>query len=342
MEMKVISMKANDFQSLLQRFFLERLINQQKASNSTVHSYKDTFRIFLRYLNENHSTRADMVKMESINADIIIKFLDYLETQRRNKCKTVNNRLAAIKSFMEYVSYEAPEYLGIVRKIKTIPFRSTEKKEICYLTKEEVDALLNICDVSTSKGRRDYMMILLLYNTGIRVSEMVSIRKKDIIESGNGQHHLKIMGKGRKERTIPLWKNTSKLLTQYIKEHKISSEDYLLLGRNIEHLTRSGVQYRIDCIVKEAIKKLPSLQNKSITPHVFRHSTAMGLLQSGVDISTIAIWLGHETIETTHKYMVADMKLKEEALRKLGPPSQHHENNRYYASNDILNFLNSL
>lgn len=342
MEMGVLSMRTNDFQSLLQRFFLERLINQQKVSNHTIQSYKDTFRIFLKYLNEEHSIKADMVKMESMNADVIIKFLNYLETQRSNKCNTINNRLAAIKSFMEYVSYEAPEYLGIIRKVRAIPFRNTEKKEVCYLTKEEIDTLLNVCDVSTLEGRRDYLMILLLYNTGIRVSEMVSIRKKDIIKSDNGQYHLIIMGKGRKERTIPLWKNTSKLLTQYIKEHKISNEDYLLSGRNIEHLTRTGVRYRIDCIVKEAIKNLPSLQNKSITPHVFRHSTAMGLLQSGVDISTIAIWLGHETIETTHKYMVADMKLKEEALKKISEPGQYHENNRYHASKDILSFLNSL
>lgn len=342
MEVGVTSMKSNNFQSLLQQFFLERLINQQRASNCTVQSYRDTFRLFLKYLNDEYYIKADMVKMETVNADIIMNFLDYLEIQRSNKCKTVNNRLAAIKSFMDYVSYEAPEYLEIIRKVKAIPLRRIEKKEVCYLTKEEIEGLLNVCNTSTLKGRQDYLMILLLYNTGIRVSEMVSIRKKDVIESSNGQHHLKIMGKGRKERTIPLWKNTSKLLSQYIKEHNILSEDYLLAGRNIEHLTRSGVRYRIDCIVKEARKDLPSLQNKSITPHVFRHSTAMGLLQSGVDISTIAIWLGHETIETTHKYMVADMKLKEEALRNLSEPSQYHENTIYRASEDILSFLISL
>lgn len=342
MEVGEAPMKSNNFQSLLQKFFLERLINQQKASNCTVQSYRDTFRLFLKYLNDEHSIKADTVKMETINADIIINFMDYLETQRSNKCKTVNNRLAAIKSFMDYVSYEAPEYLGIISKVKAIPFRRIEKKEVCYLTKEEIDGLLNVCNNSTLKGRRDYLIILLLYNTGIRVTEMISIRKKDVIESSNGQHHLRVMGKGRKERIIPLWKNTSKLLSQYIKEHKISGEDYLLAGRNIEHLTRSGVRYRIDCIAKEARKGLPSLQNKSITPHVFRHSTAMGLLQSGVDISTIAIWLGHETIETTHKYMVADMKLKEEALKNLSEPSQYHEDTIYHASEDILSFLSSL
>lgn len=335
-------MKSNDFQSLLQRFFLERLMKQQKSSSCTIQSYKDTFRIFLKYMNDEHAVKADTVEMETINADIIVGFLNYLETQRANKSKTINNRLAAIKSFMEYVSYEAPEYLGIIRKVKAIPFRNTEKKEICYLTKEEIDELLNACKTSTSDGRRDYLMILLLYNSGIRVSEMLSIRRNDIIESSNGQSHLKVMGKGRKERTIPLWKTTTKCLTQYIAEHGISNEDYLLSGRNVEHLTRSGVRYRIDCIVKEAAKNSPSLKNKSVTPHVFRHSTAMGLLQSGIDISTIAIWLGHETIETTHKYMVADIKLKEEALNKLHEPNQNHNNKRYHANKDILSFLNSL
>lgn len=335
-------MRENDFQSLLQLFFLKRLINQQKVSNCTIQSYRDTFRIFLKYLNDKYSIKADIITMKSIKADTIINFLNYLETERNNKSKTINNRLAAIKSFMEYVSYEAPEYLGIVRKIKAIPFRSTEKKEVCYLTKEEIEELLNVCQTSTLEGMRDYLTILLLYNTGIRVSEVVNIQKKDITESSSGQYHLKVMGKGGKERTIPLWKNTSELLSRYITENKISDEDYLFKGRNVEHLTRSGVRYRIDCIVNEAAKKMPSLQNKSVTPHIFRHSTAMGLLQSGVDISIIAIWLGRETIETTHKYMVADIKLKEDALKRLSGPQQDHGNNRYHTNNDILSFLNSL
>jgi site-specific recombinase XerD len=293
-------------------------------------------------MNDECSTKANAITMEAINADAVVGFLNYLENHRKNKCKTVNNRLAAIKSFMEYVSYEAPEYLGIVRKIKAIPFRNVEKKEINYLTKEEIDALLNTCKNSTPDGRRDYLMILLLYNSGMRVSEMISMRRKDVIISSNGQCHLRIMGKGRKERTIPLWQTTIKCLTQYINEYKIQSNDYLLSGRNVEHLTRSGARYRINCIVKEASCKCPSLECKSVTPHVFRHSTAMSLLQSGVDISTIAIWLGHESIETTHKYIVADMKLKENALKKLYEPDLSHTNSRYQAANDILQFLKSL
>lgn len=150
------------------------------------------------------------------------------------------------------------------------------------------------------------------------------------------------MGKGRKERTVPLWKTTTNFLVKFMHENEIQSNDYLLSGRNVKHLTRSGVRYRINCIVKKASCDCPSLESKSVSPHVFRHSTAMSLLQSGIDISTIAIWLGHESIETTHKYMVADIRLKEKALEKLHEPESSHQEYRYQASDDILQFLNSL
>ncbi len=335
-------MRNNDFQSLLQRFFLQRLINQQRVSYCTIQSYKDTFRILLKYIKGELGTKADEITMEIIDANTVVGFMNYLEKSRKNKCKTVNNRLAAIKSFMEYVSYEAPEYLGIIRKIKAIPFRRVEQKEISYLTKDEINYLLNACENSTPNGRRDYLMILLLYNSGIRVSEMISLKKQDVITFSSKQCYLKIMGKGRKERTVPLWSSTTKYLIQYMLEHKLQGDDFLLSGRNVEHLTRSGVRYRIDCIVKEASKKCDSLERKIITPHVFRHSTAMSLLQSGVDISTIAIWLGHESIETTHKYMVADIALKEKALKKIQDPGSKFINKKYHVSDAILQFLKSL
>ncbi|HBP65950.1 MAG TPA: integrase [Desulfosporosinus sp.] len=282
------------------------------------------------------------MNMEEMNADTVIGFLNYLENNRKNKCRTVNHRLAAIKAFMEYVSYESPEYLEIVRKVKWIPFRNVEKKDVCYLTREEMDSLLDACETATPQGRRDYLMLLLLYNSGMRVSEMISIKGKDALITGNGLCHLRIMGKGRKERTVPLWLTTTKCLVGYMHENGIQRDDYLLSGRNVEHLTRSGVRYRIDSIVKRVSTHCQSLQNKSVSPHVFRHSTAMSLLQSGIDISTIAIWLGHESIETTHKYMVADIKLKENALKKLHEPESSHANQRYHATDDILQFLNSL
>jgi len=335
-------MKDNDFQNLLQNFFLDRMMKQRKLSTCTIQTYKDTFRILLKYMHDECNIKAKDVNMQSLNADTIIGFLNYLENIRKNKCKTVNNRLAAIKSFMEYVSYECPEYIAIVRKVNSIPFRNVEKKDINYLTKEEVDSLLNACETSNYYGKRDYLMLLLLYNSGIRVSEMISIQGKDIIISKNKYSYLRIIGKGRKERTVPLWQTTTKYILEYIHENQIQGSDFLLSGRNIEHLTRSGVRYRIDCIVKRASKSCSSLKSKTISPHTFRHSTAMSLLQSGIDISTIAIWLGHESIETTHKYMVADIKLKEKALQKLHEPDAKRKLQRYHPSNDVLSFLNSL
>lgn len=335
-------MKNNDFQRLLQNFFLEWMMNQKKVSPSTIQSYKDTFRILLKYTRDEMGVKTDSINMQTLNADAIVGFLNYLVNDRKNKLKTVNNRLAAIKSFMEYVSYECPEHLEVIRKVKAIPFRKVEKKEVSYLTKEEMESLLNVCDNESPEGRRDYLMLLLLYNSGMRVSEMISIQGRDIFFSDNGKCHLRIMGKGRKERTVPLWEMTTQSLADYMHENEIQDNDYLLTGRNVKHLTRSGVRYRIDCLVRKTYDICPSLKNKAITPHVFRHSTAMSLLHSGVDISTIAIWLGHESIETTHKYMVADLKLKENALNKLHEPESIETTFRYQANDDILQFLNKL
>ncbi|OLN24978.1 tyrosine-type recombinase/integrase [Desulfosporosinus metallidurans] len=330
---------CEDFQVLLQKYFLVRLMGQQKVSPNTVQAYKDTFRLYLRYLNDDISISPNSVNMSHFTTDTIIGFLKYLETKRNNTAKTINNRLAAIKSFLEFVSYESPEYLGNIRKIKAIPFRKTDKKEVAYLTKNEIDALLGACDQSDVEGRRDYMMLLLLYNTGMRVSELVSLKGKDIFSLDNLKGYIRIYGKGRKERSVPLWKSTAEYLRNYMKAHGISCDDYLLSGRNVPHLTRSGIRYRIECIVLRASDNCSSLRTKKVTAHVFRHSTAMSMLQSGVDISTIAIWLGHESIETTHKYMIADLKLKEHALSKVQEPNMDRESHRYLIDNDILQFL---
>jgi site-specific recombinase XerD len=266
--------------------------------------------------------------------------LNYLELVRKNKPETINNRLAAIKSFLEYVSYECPEYLGIIRKVKLIPARRVKHKEIDFLTKEEVDSLLDVCDKSSPIGRRDRLMILLLFNSGMRVSEMTAL-KGSSSNFTNGHCFLTIFGKRRKERTIPLWITTQKILAEYISENGIKENGHLLSGKNVPHLTRSGIRSRINYIVEKAKIHCLSLKKKRVSPHVFRHSTAMALLQAGVDLSTIAIWLGHESIETTHKYMVADMTLKEKALASMSM-SNNYGKKRYKTSSDILKFLETL
>ena len=333
-------MKNNSFQSLLQCFFLERLMKQKNASACTISSYRDTFRIFLRYMKLEKQCAPSQITLEMVNAETIISFLNYIETVRNNSIKTRNNRLAAIHSFLKYVSFQAPEYISIIQRVMNIPFKKTETKNINYLVKEEMDSILNSCDLCCWLGRRDKIMISILYNTGVRVSELISIKIKDIVLNKNGTGSIHVIGKGRKERTIPIWKSTQNYISEFIKETGSSADEYLFTSQHGEKLTRSGVKYRLDCLIKIASLNCPTLIKKRVTPHVFRHTTAMHLLEAGVDISTIAIWLGHEGIETTHKYMVADLRLKEQALSRMKEPkiSEFH----YKPSADILSFLDSL
>jgi site-specific recombinase XerD len=210
-----------------------------------------------------------------------------------------------------------------------------------FLTRNEIDAVLDVCSTKEALGRRDRMMVLILYNTGIRVSELLSLRCRDITFDGSGTAgYIHVTGKGRKERNIPLWKTTASCIKKYVEERGLKQDDKLFANHTGEELTRSGVRYRIDCLVEKAQKKIPGLKNKNISPHTFRHSTALHLLQSGIDISTIAIWLGHESINTTHKYMEADVEMKQKTLEKIAEPSVRGY--RFKPSKDILAFLSSL
>jgi len=329
------------FQDLLQKFFLKRMINQKQASPETIKSYRDTFRIYIEYLNMVHKCPPHKIGLEHIEAEYILGFLEYLDHKRRNQTKTINNRLAAIHAFLHFMSFEKPEYSATIQRSLMIPFRKAEKRQIGFLTKEEIDALLDACSMKDSLGRRDRMMVLILYNTGVRVSELLSLRCRDIIFDGSGSTaFIHLTGKGRKESNVPLWKITVSYIKKYIDEHGLKPDDKLFLNHTGDELTRSGVRYRIACLVEKAQKNLPGLKNKNISPHTFRHSTALHLLQSGVDISTIAIWLGHEGINTTHKYMEADIEMKQRTLEKMAEPSI--DGYRYKPSKDILSFLASL
>ncbi|SHF61947.1 Site-specific recombinase XerD [Desulforamulus putei DSM 12395] len=329
------------FQDLLQKFFLKRMMNQKQASPETIKSYRDTFRIYIEYLNIVHKCPPHKISIEHIQAEYILGFLEYLDHERGNQTKTINNRLAAIHAFLHFMSFEKPEYSATIQRSLMIPFRKTKKRQIDFLTKEEIDALLEACSMKEALGRRDRMMVLILYNTGIRVSELISLRCRDVIFDSSGTAgYIHVIGKGRKERNIPLWKTTASYIKKYIEEHSLKSDDKLFINHTGDELTRSGVRYRIDCLTEKAQKIIPGLEDKNISPHTFRHSTALHLLQSGVDISTIAIWLGHESINTTHKYMEADIEMKQKTLEKIAEPSVNGY--RYKPSKDILAFLASL
>jgi integrase/recombinase XerD len=329
------------FQDLLQKFFLQRMMQQQNTSADTVKSYRDTFRLYIKYLKDQHHISPSAIQISHLEAEYILGFLDVLERIRKNNQKTINNRLSAIHSFLKFLAFEIPEYSALIERSRMIPFRKEEKKQMDFLSSDAFDALINACDDRNFLGSRDKLMLMLLYNTGVRVSELVGLKGKDVIkDTGTASAYIHIHAKGRKERNVPLWKKTSKYLIKYMNTNNTQNDDRLFINYTGEELTRSGIRYRIDCLVKKASCEVPSLTRKTITPHTFRHSTALHLLQAGVDISTIAIWLGHESIETTHKYMEADIEMKRRILERLDEPG----NNTYYYRPDdsILTFLNSL
>jgi len=328
-------------QTLLQNYFLQRLMQQRRASHETVSSYRDTLRIYFVYLLDMHGISAISADIKHMDLEYIQGFCKYLEEKRGNKSVTINNRIAAIRSFMQYVSEMEPEYSGIARRALMVPMQKYKVPTMDFITKDEFEVMIKACDTNTFIGTRDKLMLLLLYNSGARVSELLSIKCSDIRNSDiPSRTSVKIYGKGRKERIVPLWKNTSVYIQKYIGNNHLNGDDVLFINKNGDELTRSGVRSRINAIVKGAEKDARTLTEKNVTPHTFRHSVAMNLLAAGVDISTIAIWLGHSSIETTHKYMVADMDMKRKAMEKVG--SSGDASYKYKPSSDILSFLNTL
>lgn len=332
---------GNQIQMLIQKFFLQRLMAQRNVSPETIKSYRDTFRLYLRYIEKYLNVTAAKILITQFDADHILGFLSYLNKERGNNPKTINSRLAALHSFIRFLNFELPEYSGLLNRSLMVPFRKVEKRQMEFLTEDEFAALKNTCESSTELGRRDMLMLLLLYNTGVRVSELVGLKLSDInIDNQNSAAYIRIHGKGRKERHVPLWKSTTKYLAGYIRSRDRNEDGSLFMNSTDGELTRSGVRYRLDCLQKKAAEIAPSLAKKHITPHTFRHTTALRMLQSGVDISTIAIWLGHESIITTHKYMEADMDMKRQTLEKMSEPGQ--STYHFAPNNSVLAFLDSL
>ena len=330
--------KPIGFPGALQQFFNNRLINQQNASNQTVASYRDTFRLFLQFIESSKGIKPSSVTFEIFHPDTIVSFLNYLEQERGNSIRTRNNRLAAIRAFVQFVAGQNPMFLSFSQRILAIPMKRFNRPLVGFLSENEMNAVLNAPDIFKWHGRRDKIMFLTLYNTGARVSEIISLRIKDISIQKIG--FVTIHGKGRKERTVPLWKKTITSLKTWLKEVNTMPDYPLFPNAKGNFLSRSGVENRLKLAVKNASQKCTSLLKKNISPHTFRHTTAMHLLQSGVDISVIALWLGHESIGTTHMYIEADLDLKEKALKTLQEPQTSIF--RYKPSDKLLQFLESL
>jgi len=334
--------RRSDFCGLVQGFFVDWLTAGRNVSPRTVSAYRDAFVLLIRWLSKSLALPADKLTLAHLTLPAVEGFLRYLAQERGNCAGTVNARLAAIKSFCRYASYRAPEAVGEFERIISIPKKKEAVHELAYLDAREVGWLVSACPAGTDAGRSTRLLIRLLYNSGARISELLALRAGDIEVADGGKCRISILGKGRKERCLPLWRETAEELAAMVSDKGLGPCDFVFSGRNVEHLTRSGARSRIDAAAKAARLRHPSLAGKAITPHVFRHSTAMAMLAAGVDIATIAIWLGHESIQTTHRYMVSDMKLKEEAIEKARLDWGAGRQARYKAGAEVLRFLESL
>jgi integrase/recombinase XerD len=326
------------FPALLQKFFVQRLLQQRHASPRTVAAYRDSFRLLLAFANRQLHKQPSDILIEDLNASFILGFLNHLEQDRHNCIRSRNARFAAIRSFMQYVSFEEPAATALAQSVLAIPMKRFEQPLVGYLCREHVEAILAAPSDNTWVGQRDRVMLATLYNTGARVSELLGMRVSDLVLGPTSW--ICIHGKGRKERSVPLWPATAKDLRRWLQQRPRASDEPLFPGRDGHPLTRVGFTDRLNRAVESAARQFPELAKRRIFPHMVRHSVAMHMLQAGVDITVIALWLGHESPITTHRYVEADLQMKERALKALQAPS--YAPLRYHPTDDVLRFLETL
>jgi site-specific recombinase XerD len=323
----------------LEAYFTERLIGQRHASPNTVAAYRDAWRVLLRFAYDRISKEPCQLDLADLDAPLIGAFLDHLEKERHNSARTRNARLSAIRSFFRYAALRHPEHAAVIARVLDIPPKRCQRTDVSYLNEPEIDALLAAPDRDTWTGRRDHVLLDVGVETGLRVSELTGLRNQDV-ELGTGAHVF-CRGKGRKERCTPLDKETVAVLRLWMQERGGEPDDPLFPTRRGTPLGRSAVGRLVARHTTTAEQHCPSLRTKHPTPHVLRHSCAMSLLASGVDVTVIALWLGHERVETTSRtYLHGDLSIKERALARTTP--RHTKPGRYRPSDRLLVFLDSL
>ena len=324
--------------ALLERFFTQRLMQQRQASPHTVSSYRDTFRQFLKFTEQRLHKAPSQLNFQEIDAPLIMAFLDHLEMHQGVSIRSRNLRLTALHSFFRFAAFEAPAHSAQIQRVLAIPSKRFTRTLVQFLTRPEVDALLAGPDQRTWSGRRDHAFILLAVQTGLRLSEMSGLQRQDMI-LGTGAH-VRVIGKGRKERCTPLARSTLVVLKAWLREPQRGDGNILFPSARGERLSVHGVQYLLNKHRMTASRVCSSLRDKRVTVHRLRHTTAMELLQGGVDRSVIALWLGHERVETTQIYLEATLAMKEKALAKTSPP--HGRRGRYKPGDRLLAFLSDL
>jgi site-specific recombinase XerD len=325
---------------ILQGFFTDKLMRQKNASPHTISSYRDTWRLLLRYSQDATGTPPHKLRLAQLDHTLITGFLQHLKTDRNNSARTRNARLAAIHSLFRYASLHAPDDAGTIRQVLAIEGSRATTTDITWLTDDETTAVLNACDRATWCGRRDHALICTLIATGLRVSELINLTHADVRLQSAGSH-VHCTGKGRKERCTPLDTATATILKQWLDHTPGQDNDPLFPARGrVRPLTRDAIQARLDKYQQTAARTCPSLAEKNLTAHVLRHTRAMSLRRAGNDISVIALWLGHADITSTQPYLHADLTTKEQALDRTTPPQIPH--GRYQPTDPILDFLENI
>jgi len=330
--------RATSLAPLLERFFTQRLMQQRQASPHTISSYRDTFRQFLNFAQQRLARAPSRLTFDQIDAPLTPPFLEELETRRGLGVRSRNLRLTAIHSFFRYAAFELPTHAAQIQRVLAIPGKRYTRKLVGFLSRPEVEALLAAPDRHTWSGRRDHAFILTAVQTGLRLSEMTGL-KRGAFAAGNGTH-LRVVGKGRKERCTPLAKPTRAVLKAWLREPPRGVDDVLFPSARGRRLTVHGVQYLLNKHRTAAARRCPSLAHQRVTVHRLRHTAAMDLLQAGVDRAVIALWLGHESVETTQIYLEATLAMKERALARTTPPAGTP--GRFQPGDRLLGFLGSL
>lgn len=331
-------MNISTLPMLLQRFFTDRLTAQLQASPNTIASYRDTFRLLLRFASERLNRPPTKLRIEDLDASLIGDFLAHVEKVRRNSARSRNTRLSAIRSFYRFVAMNEPEHALHCQRILSMPSKRYVRRAVDFIDRAEMEALLSAPHQATWIGRRDRTILILALQTGLRVSELINLRCRDIVLGAGG--HVTCEGKGRKLRCTPIRQDTGKILEVWLKERAGRADDPVFTTMRGDRLSRDAMGHIVRKHTTAASKACASLIGKRVSPHVLRHSTAMELLHSGVDRSVIALWLGHESVETTQVYVHADMRLKESALARVA--STNSRPGRYRPDDALLSFLESL
>ncbi len=322
----------------LEAFFTDRLLRERHASPHTVAAYRDTFRLLVCFVEQRARTAPSALGFEDLDVGTITAFLDHLEDERGNSVRTRNARLAAIRSFYRYASRRHVEHAQLIQRVLAIPQKRFSRTDVSFLDDMEVDVLLAVPDQSTFLGRRDRSILQLAIQTGLRVSELTGLTCGDIVLATGPFVHC--LGKGRKERVTPLSKETAATMRSWMRERAGASDAPLFVTGQGEPLGRAGVARLLARHVKVAAQTCPSLETKTVSPHVLRHTAAMRLLQAGVDTSVIALWLGHESVETTMVYVHANLALKQRALDRTTPVGSPP--GRFRPTDQLLAFLEAL